>query len=469
MPGRGVRLYLGAGRLGPAWAGPEQAVLVLGPPRSGKTSALVIPTVLAAEGAVVSTSTKPDVLGPTAGARRARGPCLLFDPSATVRPPPGVEPLRWSPVQGCGRWDDALLVAHAMVAAARGGAGRADATDHWSERAEAVLAPLLHAAAMAGESLPAVLSWIDRRQPAPALRILDDGGAVVAGDLLAGIAATDGREQSGIWSTASGVLAAYRSDATRATTMSADFDAAAFCRSAGTLYICATGRHQALAAPLVVGLVSEIRNAAYEAHARAMTSSGVPPAPVVLALDEVANIAPIPDLPSLVSEGGGQGVLTMACLQDLSQARVRWGEAADGFLSLFGTTVVLPGIGDVRTLQALSALSGEEDVPITSVSRPVPQAGRGLAGALVHRLLVPGASPRRLDPGLPTVTASWRRQPRLPVEELGRGQPGMAVVVDERNALGWIGLTPWYAHEPWRSMARTPDLERRFEGPELGR
>ena len=79
-------------------------------------------------------------------------------------------------------------------------------------------------------------------------------------------------------------------------------------------------------------------------------------APVVLALDEVANIAPIPDLPAMVSEGGGQGLLTLACLQDLSQARGRWGSAAEGFLSLFGTTVVLPGIGDVRTLEALSAL-----------------------------------------------------------------------------------------------------------------
>jgi len=42
----------------------------------------------------------------------------------------------------------------------------------------------------------------------------------------------------------------------------------------------------------------------------------------------------------MVSEGAGQGVLTLACLQDLSQARGRWGGAAEGFLSLFGTTVV---------------------------------------------------------------------------------------------------------------------------------
>ena len=68
-----------------------------------------------------------------------------------------------------------------------------------------------------GPSLATVLSWIDRRNAATALGILDRNGATRPGDLLAGIAATDPREQSGIWSTASGVLAAYRSEAALAT------------------------------------------------------------------------------------------------------------------------------------------------------------------------------------------------------------------------------------------------------------
>ncbi len=473
MP-RGARLYLGAGRHGPAWAGPEQAVLVLGPPRSGKTSALIVPTVLAAGGAVVSTSTKPDVLAATAAARGAVGPCWLFDPSGTVRPPPGVELVRWSPVQGCDVWDSARLRAHAMVTVTRSGAGHSDLAQHWSERAEALLAPLLHAAAIGDQDLTTVLSWIDRRQPVPALRLLDEGGATVAGDLLAGITATETREQSAIWSTASGVLAAYRSDAARATTVAPDFDAARFCESAGALYICATGRHQELAAPLVVELLSEVKNAAYKAQALAAMTGDSLPTPVVLALDELSNIAPIPDLPALVSEGGGQGVLTMACLQDLSQARVRWGPAADGFLSLFGTTVVLPGIGDLRTLEGLSTLAGDEEVPTVSVSRPVPVPGRGfpaeLAAALVRRLLSSATSRRTLDPPQrPTITTSWRRQPRLPVEAIARGHPGTAVVVDEGKTFRWVELTPWYAHELWSTMARAPEVERRFGGPELGR
>src|ERR1700722_3420878 len=68
--------FLEQGEIWGAWAGPEQAMLVLGPgktmlglgpPRSGKTSSVVIPRVIGAPAAVVSTSTKPDVLLATCG------------------------------------------------------------------------------------------------------------------------------------------------------------------------------------------------------------------------------------------------------------------------------------------------------------------------------------------------------------------------------------------------------------------
>ena len=32
----------------------------------------------------------------------------------------------------------------------------------------------------------------------------------------------------------------------------------------------------------------------------------------------------------------------------------------------------------------------------------------------------------------------------------------MALVVDERNRMGWVRLTPWFATEPWRSAALGP-------------
>lgn len=463
------RIYLGAGSLGPAWASPEQSVLVLGPPRSGKTSGLVVPTVLAATGAAVAVSTKADVLEATSRWRNRQGPCLLFDPSATVVPPADVHVLRWSPVPACRQWDEAMLVTSAMVGAASPAGARVAATmhaDHWQERAQALLSTLMHAAALADEPLPTVLRWVDRRQGAPAIDILDTHGADIAGDLLSGIVATDPKEQSAIWSTASGVLAGYRSRAALESTIDPDFDAAAFCGSSSTLYVCATGRHQASLAPMVVGILTEIRATTYARHARA-DGAGSPPRAVTLALDEMANIAPLPDLPAMVSEGGGQGLLTLACLQDLSQARARWGQAADGFLSLFGTTVVLPGIGDVRTLQALSALAGEEEVIVRSVSTPA-AAGVSVAQRLVGAM-GRGRYGRVPPPPSPTITTTTRRQARLPVDVVARGMPGMGLLVNERNVVEWVRLTPYFDHEPWRSM--TPAGLERHTGTEhrLGR
>src|SRR5262249_41281443 len=162
----GGRLYLGAAPGGMALAGPEQAVLVLGPPRSGKTTAGAIPNGLAAPGAVGGTSTKPDLLAATVGTRADLGRCWLLDPSATIAAPARVERLRWSPVASAASWDESLVVARAMTGAARPG-GRSGESAHWSERAEALLAPLLHAAKVSGAGMETVVALVRRPDLAP--------------------------------------------------------------------------------------------------------------------------------------------------------------------------------------------------------------------------------------------------------------------------------------------------------------
>ncbi|MGH9044895.1 MAG: type IV secretory system conjugative DNA transfer family protein [Acidimicrobiales bacterium] len=413
-------LYLGLGDHGTAWSGRERSTLVLGPSRSGKTSSLVVPNILTARGATVSTSTKPDVLMATASARRRVGWTMLFDPSGSVDVPRGVLKVGWSPLNAAFEWDGALAIADAMVRAARGDnrGARASDGDHWRERASSLLAPVLHAAAISSTPMGDVLSWVDRHDGARALKTLDDAHAdPAASDVLAGILATDEREQSGIWSTASGVLSAYRSRSAIESTKAPYLDVSEFCSQASTLYVCAPGRSQQLLAPLVVGLLCEITDAAYE---RARTHG--PDPPVVFALDEVANIAPLPDLPAIVSEGAGQGLLTLACLQDLSQARSRWGRDAEGFLSLFGTTVVLPGIADIATLQALSTLAGE-------VTRPVQTLG------------VSEGNRRRLTRSVSTTIALRKR---LPPDVIARGVAGLAMALDAGANIGWVKLTPFF-------------------------
>jgi type IV secretion system protein VirD4 len=479
----------------PWFAPPEHSVLVLGPPRSGKTSAIVIPAVIAAPGPVVSTSTKRDVLDATAPARSNVGPCLLYDPLGGIEPPAGVEPVGWTPLHGCDDLDRARARARVLVLAAAstttGRSWQPAASDrHWLERAEALLAPLLYAAALDGASTRTLVTWVELRDAGPALSVLDREGAELARDQLLGVLNTEEREQSGIWSTASGALGAYRSESVLASTEGPVFDPWRFLDEGSALYVCATARQQAMIAPLVVGLIDELCEAAYERSRPSGSGASIgsvlpehepashPHAPVgsvgrqttrrlLLALDEAANIAPLPDLPGIVSEGGGQGVTSLVCLQDLSQARVRWGPAADGFLSLFGTTVVLPGIEDLRTLQLVSALAGEREVAVRSVTRqPVhdlpPRGGFELAAWLARRAL--GREPM---PCSVTTSVAWR--PRLAVDQVARGWPGHALVINERASVSAVALTPWHRCEPWRSaVLGWPSRVRLAAGRGLG-
>jgi hypothetical protein len=119
LASNGPELYIGTDGERLVWAGSQQALLVLGPPRSGKTSSLVVPNVLAAPGPVVVTSTKPDVLRATLASRLEVGRCWVMDPTGSVELPPGAELLRWSPVQASFSWEEALVSARVMTAAAR--------------------------------------------------------------------------------------------------------------------------------------------------------------------------------------------------------------------------------------------------------------------------------------------------------------------------------------------------------------
>jgi type IV secretory pathway TraG/TraD family ATPase VirD4 len=76
----GGRLYIGAAPSGLVLADPQHAALVLGPPRSGKTSAVAVPNVLCAPGPLIVTSTKTDLLAATIAARAEVGRCWLLDP-----------------------------------------------------------------------------------------------------------------------------------------------------------------------------------------------------------------------------------------------------------------------------------------------------------------------------------------------------------------------------------------------------
>jgi type IV secretory pathway TraG/TraD family ATPase VirD4 len=422
----GGGVYLGTSKNSGAWrfARSERAVLLVGPPRSGKTSGVIIPAVIAHSGPVLVTSTKPDIARATAEVRSPDGKVWLFDPTGTTRLP-GLEVLRWSPVTSCRAWDGAVVMARAMTANV--GAGTQDRS-HWASRAQALLGPLLHAAAVHGRGIDTVVDWVMRHE-------LDDAGVLLEDDRcsklafgsLVGLLNTEARELSSIFSACADAVQAYTSEGALNAAKSPNFDPAAFVKSRDSVFISAAAEDQASVSPVVCGLLSEIRRETYRAHAAGRLKHRV-----LFALDEVANIAPLGELPQIASEGGGQGLALLAALQDLSQARSRWGAQADGFLTLFGTKLLLPGIADKATLEAVSTMLGEYDRKVLSHTHP---QGGLLAGQGITR----------------SRTTSTQRTRILSEGEVAGIPAACGLHLDGTN---WelLRVTPAHRDEPWRTL-----------------
>jgi type IV secretion system protein VirD4 len=424
--GNGV--YLGLDERGGArFARTQRAVLLLGPPRSGKTTAVIVPALIAHNGPAVCTSTKTDVAAHTRFARKRLGQLWIFDPTGE-RTPAGFQQLRWSPVQAAGSWEQALLIARAMTTSV--GAGTTHGS-HWATRSQALLAPLLHAAALDGRDMESVVDWVMRHE-------LDEPGVVLerptasrlAFSSLLGILNTEERERASIFSATADALVAYNSETALQAAKNPNIDPSGFVAGKDTVYIHAPAEDQAAAAPIVCGLLSDIRRATYLAHRQPSLNAAV-----LFALDEAANIAPLEELPAIASEGGGQGLALLAAFQDLSQARSRWGPAADGFLTLFGTKLILTGVADQRTLEAISVALGEYD----------------------RQIVARTTSPSRDSFLLPNIsrTVTTQRTRILSPGEIAQLPAGRALHLD---GLAWelTVLTPAYNSEPWKTLTTAP-------------
>jgi hypothetical protein len=172
----GRTLHVGAHEDMWLMARPERSLLVLSPPRdTGKTSGVLVPTVLVAYAPVVATSTKEDVFAATAQVRALMGTCWHFAPDGTEATPAGARQLRWSPITSAIDWDKAVDTAEIMVAVASETIGSSSSHDgsFWSIQAAGLLAPLLHAAAVAKLNMRTVMGWIQERDMTVAAQILE--------------------------------------------------------------------------------------------------------------------------------------------------------------------------------------------------------------------------------------------------------------------------------------------------------
>jgi type IV secretory pathway TraG/TraD family ATPase VirD4 len=145
------------------------------------------------------------------------------------------------------------------------------------------------------------------------------------------------------------------------------FDPVDFLTNNGTLYLMATGAGAGASWSLVAAFIEDLVETAR--HLAAASPGARLDPPLLLALDEIGNLSPLPSLPVLMAEGGGTGITTMPVLQSLSQARDKWGDhAAAAIWDASIVKVILGGTSSARDLQDLSALIGERDEKTDTVS-----------------------------------------------------------------------------------------------------
>jgi len=359
-----VGYLLGRSRGKRVWASVEDSILLVGPPRSGKGLHVVINAMLDAPGAVVTTSTRPDNLTTTLRARQRIGPVAVFDPQHLAEGLPAG--LRWSPVRGCEDPLTAMIRATGLASGTGLSAGGVEGGGFWEGKTRTALQALLHAAALDNRPPAELFRWtLDPTAAAEAVAILTNSSQAAAGwaESLEAMIDADPRTRDSIWQGVSLALAALADPRVldAVTPRSGEhFNPEAFLTESGTLYLLATGAGAGASSALVAALVEDLIETARRMAARSAGARLDPP--VLLALDEIGNLAPLPSLPTLMAEGGGTGITTMPVLQSLAQARDKWGEnAANAIWDAAIVKIILGGASNSRDLQDLSTLIGERD------------------------------------------------------------------------------------------------------------
>jgi type IV secretory pathway TraG/TraD family ATPase VirD4 len=147
-------------------------------------------------------------------------------------------------------------------------------------------------------------------------------------------------------------------------------DPEVFLRHDGTVYLLGTSGGAGATARLIAAFIEDVVTVARGLAASSLGARLDPP--LGLVLDESANY-PLPSLPSLMSEGGGSGITTIAVLQSLAQAKHRWGDrAAEGIWDSATTKIILGGECSAGDLQDMSTVCGQVEV------KKVSQSGAGI-------------------------------------------------------------------------------------------
>jgi type IV secretory pathway TraG/TraD family ATPase VirD4 len=142
--GTGSAVLIALAKVTPQHAWQQPIMLIMAPPRTGKTG-LLARLILRCPGPVVSTTTKLTAFDPTSGIRARRGPVHVFNPQDIGGVP---STFRWNPLEGCA--DEAVAIRRADAFANAVSLSGTEDASFWSAKASSYLRGLFHAAALAG-------------------------------------------------------------------------------------------------------------------------------------------------------------------------------------------------------------------------------------------------------------------------------------------------------------------------------
>lgn len=278
----------------------------------------------AAGPALVLTS-NPTLWHDTKDARAKLGPTHLYDPTHLCDTPAR---LHWSPTAGCGDRATAAARAAALLAPVRPTSRLDQAV---SDTAGTLLRSYLHAAAVDGRTVRHVHRWSQGIQVHDAVRVLRTNPKAApgsAGELEAALTAHPDRRDMAQQLTTRALSALSTVNVREACTPNRT-DALAldsFIHEGGTLYVVGESIEDPRTSPGAMPLLTALASHVVE-HGRRMaerSSSGRLDPPLTLVLDDVAAVAPLPQLPELLTTGTDQGMPTLALLRSREQGRARW-------------------------------------------------------------------------------------------------------------------------------------------------
>jgi type IV secretion system protein VirD4 len=357
MHGDGIVLGWHTGRLLESPA--EDNVILFGVQRSGKTSTVVVPTLLGWGGAAVATSTKEELVALTADHRAAIGPVFVFAPldrDHSWLNRLGLQPSTWNPIQAVDSCGSAAELADHFTSS-----GKHGHSAHWYLAAASLITGLAVCERERGGDMATLLARLNRTalvEYAGLAKVVENQRA---SDLITAFALTPDREAGSIVSTARSSLSLWTDErVAAATTTSSEraLDLDRLLNDAGTLYLVAPAEEAERCRPLFSCLLLSLLRLA---TGRARVQGGVLSPRLLIALDEAANFARIPRLAGYASSGPGQGIQLLLCYHDRAQVEASYGaEAARTIWNNCRARLLLPGQGDIKTLEQFSRAIGDE-------------------------------------------------------------------------------------------------------------